>query len=276
MKYKGRLPHRKIKEFLKGIYGLDLSTATIFDFTRRVSERLRGEYERILERIRKANIVYCDETSIKVNGKKYWIWIFVTKLETLVVIAKSRGEKVVRETLKDFKGIIVCDGWKAYRKFTNKIQRCWAHLLREADDLAEKFPELVPFSNALREIYDTSNRLLSKDPPPAERRKIWTRMRRWMGIWLNKDYSSDAVKKFINKVRNGSDHWFTFILNPGVEPTNNRAERALREQVVQRKIIGTLRNEKGTFIHETIPTVLTTWEQQGLNPFTELNGYLMS
>jgi transposase len=29
-----------------------------------------------------------------------------------------------------------------------------------------------------------------------------------------------------------------------VEPTNNRAERALRPQVVLRKILGTLRNDK--------------------------------
>lgn len=276
MKYKGRLPHRKIKEFLKGIYGIDLSTATIFDFTRRVSESLRGEYERILKRIRKARVVHGDETGIKVNGKKYWIWVFTTGLETLFVITKSRGEKVLKRTLKGFDGIIVCDGWKPYRKFTNKIQRCWAHLLREADDLAEKFPESVLFSEALHKIYDTSRELLSKDPPPVERRKIWSRMRRWMGIWLNKDHGSDRVQKFVKKVKSGFDHWFTFILNHEVEPTNNRAERALREHVVQRKIIGTLRNEKGTFIHETIPTVLTTWEQQGLNPFSELNGYLKS
>jgi len=98
--------------------------------------------------------------------------------------------------------------------------------------------------------------LLSKDQPPAERRKIWTRMRRWMGIWLNKDYNSETVQKFVNKVRNGSDHWFTFILNPGVEPTNNRAERALWEQVVQRKIIGTLRDEKGTLSMRPSPLFL--------------------
>ena len=47
----------------EGDYNLDLSTATIFDFTRRVSERLREGYERILERIRKAKVVYCDETA---------------------------------------------------------------------------------------------------------------------------------------------------------------------------------------------------------------------
>jgi len=50
-----------------------------------------------------------------------------------------------------------------------------------------------------------------------------------------------------------------------VEPTNNRAEQALRELVVQRKIIGTLRNEKGMKIYETLPTLLATWKQRGMN-----------
>jgi hypothetical protein len=55
-----------------------------------------------------------------------------------------------------------------------------------------------------------------------------------------------------------------------VEPTNNRAERALREHVVQRKIMGTFRNGKGTRTYETIMTVLATWKQQGRNLFQTL------
>ncbi len=49
--------------------------------------------------------------------------------------------------------------------------------------------------------------------------------------------------------------------------TNNRAERALREAVVQRKIMGTFRNEKGTWIYETMMSLLAKWKQQGLNRY---------
>jgi transposase len=69
----------------------------------------------------------------------------------------------------------------------------------------------------------------------------------------------------MGKISNGFEYWFMFVIHPGVEPTNNNAERAIRKQVVQRKIIGTLRNEKGTSIHERLMTVLTTWSQQGLD-----------
>jgi len=56
-----------------------------------------------------------------------------------------------------------------------------------------------------------------------------------------------------------------FVIQAGVEPTNNRAERAIREHVIQRKIIGTLRNCKGTAIHERLMSVMATWSQQGID-----------
>ena len=84
---------------------------------------------------------------------------------------------------------------------------------------------------------------------------------------MGKDYESKEAKRFIDKVRNGFDHWFTFVLVPGLESTNNRAERALKEPVVQRKIIGTFRNGKGTRIYETMMTLRATWKQRGLNPY---------
>jgi LPS sulfotransferase NodH len=55
-----------------------------------------------------------------------------------------------------------------------------------------------------------------------------------------KEYSIEEVRKFIGKISNDSDYWFTFIINPGIEPTNNRAERAFRPHVVLRKILDTI------------------------------------
>jgi transposase len=271
LKFEERLPHRKIQNVLKRQYGLGICPATILDLTRRASDAVRSEYEEILDSIRGAKVLYVDETSIRVQGKKYWIWAFTTPTETFVVIRKSRGMKVLIEILtRRFTGIIVCDGWKPYAKFTNRIQRCWAHLLRESEDLAEKIAEAAPLHKALRRLYRRLNDALEEDPPPETRRQLWYMARATLRRWMRREYASEKVEKFIGKIENGFEYWFTFVLHSDVEPTNNRAERALREHVVQRKIIGTLRNEKGTSIHERIMTVLTTWAQRGLNSFQML------
>jgi len=83
--------------------------------------------------------------------------------------------------------------------------------------------------------------------------------------WAGRPYESVEVRRFAAKILNGIDHWFTFLSVPGVEPTNNRAERALREHVVQRRIMGCFRNGKGTGTYETAMTVLASWKQQGRN-----------
>ena len=277
LKYEDRIPHRKIRDAMMRIFGLKISPATIFDLTRRAADAVRSEYDAILSKIRSAPILYVDETSIHVQGERHWIWTFSTPSESFFVIRKSRGMKVLMEVLtRRFKGIIVCDGWKPYARFTNRIQRCWAHLLRESKDIAEKFEEAIPLHNALKELYEILTEALENDPPPEVRKTLWQLAREALRHWIMKEYSIEKVRKFIGKINNGFDYWFTFIINPGVEPTNNRAERALRPHVVLRKILGTLRNDKGTSIHERIMTTLATWGQRGLDSLQMLTAKLAS
>ena len=276
-KYEDRLPHRKIHDAMMRSYGLKISPATILDLTRRAADAVRSEYDAILSKIRGAPIVYADETSISVQGETHWIWTFTTPSETFFVIRKSRGMKVLMEVLtRRFKGIIVCDGWMPYARFTKHLQRCWAHLLRESKDIAEKFEEAIPLHNALKELYEILTTALENDPPPKVRKTLWKLAREALRHWIKKEYSIKKVQKFIGKINNGFNYWFTFVINPGVEPTNNRAERALRPNVVLRKILGTLRNHKGTSIHECIMTTLATWGLKGLNSLQMLTAKLAS
>jgi len=266
LKYDGRMTHRRIQDAMMRLFGLKISPATILDLTRRAADAVQSECDAILKKIRGAPILYVDETSIHVQGKKHWIWTFSTPTESFFVIRKSRGMKVLKEILtRRFKGIIVCDGWKPYARFTKRLQRCWAHLLRESKGLSEQYAEAIPLHKALKELYDLLTKALESDPPPEVRRYLSHLAREALRNWISKEYSIEKVQKFIGKINNGFSYWFTFVIHPGVEPTNNRAERALRPQVVLRKILGTLRNEKGTSIHERIMTTLATWGQRGLD-----------
>ena len=101
--------------------------------------------------------------------------------------------------------------------------------------------------------------------PPEARISIWRSSREALLHWIDREYLKVNVRKFIGKIGNGFDYWFTFIIDPGVEPTNNRAENALRPHFVLREIFGTLRNSKGTVIRELIMISPATWGQRGLD-----------
>ena len=170
---------------------------------------------------------------------------------------------------KDYNGVIVGDGLESYRQYTDKIQRCWAHLLRESADLADKYDSAKCLHEGLKKLFETVKSVNGKDPP-KKRQKLYDQCVVEMQQWVDLANSYTELKKFGGKLSNGLKHWFTRILYPFVEATNNISERALRELVVIRKIIGSLRNQKGATIIETIMTMITTWRQRGLDTFSEL------
>ena len=270
MKYEERLPHRKIADSLTRRYGLQLMPATSLDITRRVADKLQETYDNIKKQVKESLQVNGDETGIKVKGKQYWTWVFVTLTAVLLLIRANRGQKTIKEVLgKDYNGILTCDGWSSYPTCVKRIQRCWAHLLREAKWYAEKY------EGTARDIYNELCRIFIKIKKITVNtvQGVRTRTYNWcmkeMKYIIGRCNAYTELRDFATKLKNGLEHWFTCVLHPEIEPTNNKAERALTEIVVQRKI-SSLWNEKGVRIKETVMSVLATWRLRGLNTFSML------
>lgn len=270
MKFEDRLPLRKVKRSLKRQHNITLTHPTVLDVTRRVSDKLRGKYKQIIYAIRRSRYVYTDQTDFKVSGVTYQLWVFVTAKCTLFIIRKADYMGVMEDVLgKSYDGVIVGDGIETYRQYSDKVQRCWAHLLRESADLADKYDSAKGLHEGLKKLFEKVKSVNGKDPP-KKRQKLYDKCIVEMQQWIDLANSYTELTKFGGKLSNGLKHWFTRILYPFVEATNNIAERALRELVVIRKIIGSLRNNKGVKILETIMTMITTWRQRGLDTFSEL------
>ena len=101
MKFEDRLTFRKIHDALKRTYGLEITPASIMNMTRNVCKKLELEHSMLIEKIRYSEVVYADETSLRISGLNHWIWIFVTKDAVLCVVRKSRSGKVVEEIISD-------------------------------------------------------------------------------------------------------------------------------------------------------------------------------
>lgn len=88
-------------------------------------------------------------------------------------------------------------------------------------------------------------------------------------------YRTDGhLQRFVGKLYNARYELFTFLLYPGVAPTNNAAEQALRESVIHRKIRGLVRNEKGARMFGNLMTCIMTWNMRGCNIVDEIVKYL--
>jgi transposase len=266
-----RLPYRRLAERL-GRQGAPMSTATLQGLVWAASERLGEEYHAILRRVRRSPVVHADETSFSVDGKKWWLWTFATPVgDTLLTLRPSRGAGVVEEILgKRYSGTVVCDGWRAYLGYS--LQRCWAHLLRVAKAAGEEDPEAKDLGEELSALYAILTTELAEDDGARNRARL-ERLGTEELHRLQRRYergSSEVLRKVGVYLANGSGSWVTFLRRPGVEPTNNRGERALREAVVVRKIIGTLRNGRGAEVFARLMSVIGTWRTKGMDPAARL------
>jgi hypothetical protein len=69
--------------------------------------------------VRGSAAVYPDETSARMNGQRWWLWVFATAMATVYVQRPSRGADVIEEVLgKDFRGLMGHDGWAPYDKLS--------------------------------------------------------------------------------------------------------------------------------------------------------------
>lgn len=272
MKFDDRLPFRKVAVSLERHYKINITDTGILNIAKRVSTKLQKEYWEAIRRIRLARVVYADETEMKISGKKYWLWVFASENEVIFVIRKSRSKSVAEEILgNQFTGVVTSDGHSAYTKFSLH-QRCWAHAIREAKELLEKYPSFGVFYENMKEMFAKIKEIRAKPPPDEERVFLKKELEQRMEQMINCMDGHIHFQKFATKLRNGIGCWFTCIEHLYVEPTNNIAERALRELIVQRKIMGGLRREKGARIMETITSMLATWKLQGKNLFQTLKG----
>ena len=162
---------KKTTSFLDASFAVKLAPASVQAIITRAAEAGNTEYETLKLRIRAALRLHVDETSFSVLGQKWWVWIFRSNTDKLIVIRHSRGNNVLEEILeKDYNGVVHCDCWRAYDYLTNAaLQRCWAHLLRKSAEL-----ETVAgkhFHDKLTTLFDEIKRFNKKERTPQERIK---------------------------------------------------------------------------------------------------------
>lgn len=274
LKFDDRLPLRKTISAIERQYKTSLTSKAVYDITKRVAGKVTPEYNKIKRKIRRATNLHIDETKIKIQGKTFWLWVFKSRKNIFFVIHKKRNRTVLDEILGfHYKGFIICDGHSAYKEYTKYLQRCWAHILRETKELAKKHKDAIPMHQWMKDLFEKVKSVSIKDPP-EQRKVLHKKCIAEMKSLIEKFKAYQHMRKVITTIENGLEFWFTRIIHPQIQPTNNDGERSIREMVVLKKIIGTLRNQDGADIMAKMMTLISTWRLNGINPFYALRSLL--
>jgi transposase len=261
-----------IRKYLRDVVGVTIARGTLCKVINKVSEALKGSYEELLQSLPTEAKLNIDETGHKNNGERWWTWCFRADLYTLYHIDPRRSVEVLIEKLgSDFNGVIGCDYFGAYRKYMRllgvEVQFCMAHLIRDvkflttlADAATKAYGEGLRL--ALKQLFGVIHRREEMSTAAFER-ELRAARDRVLQAGLNDVPPTGDAQNMAKRFRKHGEAYFTFVTTPGVEPTNNLAEQAIRFVVIDRHITQGTRSESGRKWSERIWTVIATCAQQG-------------
>jgi len=282
LRYALNLPENKIAALLNETYNAHVSVGTVVDYLKEAAELFGGEYRRIKREMRASRICNYDDTGQRVDGRNRWLWAFVSKEMVLYLTSKNRGKKVVIKVLgEDYEGVSGQDFYPSFDGAPGKKQKCWAHLLDDVRQLVEKKqppPESLEFYEGLLQLFKDAKEAVKGLETEEERSKGYAEfVERLESFVTHKGkWKHHAVKKLAKRALKYKHELFTFILVPGVEPTNNIAERALRPGVRQRKIWGCFRTKKGAKNRDIMMSVMGTMKIQKKDFLSYGKEYILS
>lgn len=268
--YIGTIPFDRLSKTSGSCFGISISPGGLHNVIYRTARLFRPNFEKIKKRVIKSKYVSSDETSYSFNGKKHWLWNISTKRDVLVLLRNSRGSKVLKELFENFfDGTLSSDCYSGYGKFrAREYQKCWAHILRDGKDLAKYNEEGKQLYKALLRMYNYIEKVKEGKQENSLKVKAWIRRaKKKFNSWLEKNLESKAVLNLILRIAKYSDHWFTCLKHPDVEPTINSSEREIRKNVIARKISGQHRSELGMRSREIMMSTILTAQKRNINPF---------
>ena len=235
------LTMRKTCSILKDLCGLSITAGGLSPLLARVADKVKPEYGQLLEQLRTSDAVYADETSWWVGGAGWWLWVFTTtKGTTSYRVDESRGSQVVNEVLGDeFCGILVSDCLSSYDQPGYLKHKCIAHHLQAINKARER-PDtedpsyLAEWNKLFQQVIALFDNRGSLAPARFEAEK--SRLKRWGNRLVNRQCTQSGDISVRNRLLKQQPHLLGYLDNPAAEPTNNRAERALRPAVIARKL----------------------------------------
>jgi transposase len=282
------LSHGKVQEFFQRVFGFTLGRATSCRSMLRTAQRAEPAAAEIRQQIRGSPLVVPDETGWRIGGRLAWLHVAVGEWETVVQVERGRGYEPLASLIGlDYAGRLIHDGWAAYDRFCRaEHQQCLTHLSKRCRELIEtarggavRFPRDV---QALLRRGLTVRDRFALGQLSLQGLAWWrTRLTRQLEQLVTPIKTHPANETFAKFLERHLGEVFTFLVpvarttDAGVVPTllpaaNYLGEQAIRPAVVNRKVWGGNRTDRGAAAQATLSTIVLTALRRLLDPLAWL------
>jgi transposase len=264
---------RTVREMVQDLFDVPLALGTVSAYEREMSRALQQPYQQALGAVRRGRVKHVDETGWKRAGKRCWLWTCAKRRVAAFVIQEDRNWQGLCNLLggkRAGRGMICSDRLHAYSPLgVQRRQVCWAHLKRDFQKwrqrsqrtklLGEDGLRLCRSLFCIWRDYRTGKfkrKSLIRKTAPLRRRMSQVL------CWGLRCGDARAAQ-FCRKLLKLQSAMWAFVRVPGLEPTNNHAERMLRCAVLWRKNSFGCHAESGCRFVERMLTAVQTLRLQG-------------
>jgi transposase len=279
---RNRVSRRDMSELAWELFGLGLSVGAVDAICQRAAAALADPHERLVEKVLAAPAVNVDETGWFTAHEGRTMWTATTSEAAIFRICADRHRDRLEELIKGFKGILGSDRWWAYDVIDPESrQACWEHLKRDFFKHSEGLAEQKEFGTAglaltkrLFKLWRSFGEHQDRAWLIAEMTSIQNELRALLEHAGRKSPRTRHHRRFANNLLKIWPALWTFVTEPGVEPTNNSAERALRGPVIYRRLSHGTQSQDGERFIERALSVSVTCRLQGRSMFAYMRELL--
>lgn len=263
------LSRRAAQSLLSDVLGVALSLGTLSESEERVSEAVAAPVAEVREHAVAQTIKHVDATTWRQGNEPRTLWTIATSMVTFFSVTIDATREELRALFSQIRGILVSDRGRQFG-FWAMVRRqiCWAHLIRKFASFSERSGPAGELGKRLllwtEFIFHAWHRVRDGTQSRREFREFMAIARVHVERLLEEGAGA-GLRGVSGSCRDILDHrmaLWTFVDVPGVEPTNNAAERALRAFVLWRKKSFGSQSERGTRFAERIMTVTHTLRKQ--------------
>ncbi len=274
-----RLSRRQVADLCSELFATEIAVGTVDAIIGRSGAALREPQERLCDAVRGSEVVCVDETGWKQAGEQRFLWGAFSEEAGVIRVAPSRHREEAEALLGQTGAIVSSDRWWAYDHLDPaRRQLCWSHLLRDFRYHAESpLAHQREFGEACLQIaegvFEAWREFQASSDRPRLRRQLRPLERELRALCEQARRKSVKTRYHRGLARNLVKAWpglWSFLEHPGVEPTNNRAERGLRHAVIYRKLSQGSHCERGALATERLLSTAISCQLQGRSLFAYL------
>lgn len=263
------VPVRKVPAVLRMLTGIEVTqSALTHDAQRRAAGRVGQVYQQLRTRVPAASTVHTDDTGWRVGGTPAQLMVFETVTETVYQVrARHRNEEVREVVPEEYEGVLVTDRGRSYDAQALagvRQQKCLAHIQRSIREVLEhQQGKARPFGQRLKGLLSQALDLWhayheGRAPEfPTEAQQLQETITHHL---RDRRLKNPDSQRLLNELGWHQDrgNLLRFLDDPAIEPTNNRAERALRPAVITRKVSQCSKTPRGAETFTAFTSVLHT------------------